>query len=272
MNTLARPHFAIVGVALASVVAIVLWTIYGNGEPAPDPVASTPRSLEDPAAAPAHEAVEVSAPLEEHLREPTAVPPSGRRVLEDLWGPIPRDIEATLKTEVDLDAPFDFGPWEEAADHFAQTLGDLTQEEFDNTLAGLVGWPTELTPDSLRAAMLIDKNTPLGEVEMEAIHNLVAEDVATINDLARTYCEGLRTAKRAAWARGDYTKSPMTTRMIPKNARAAFYTTASAHRGWAAKIHLFSDENQDLLQLLEQVEARKGERDRKIRTYVASLK
>jgi len=272
MKALARTQVAIVGAVLTSVIVFVLWTLHGGGRPTLEPAASSPRSPEDVAPAPRHESVATSVPFKEGPREATAVAPSGRHVLEDLWGPIPRDIEAILKTEVDLDAPFVFGPWEDAADHFAQTLGDLTQEEFDNTLAGLVGWPTELTPDSLRAAMLIDKNTPLGEVEMEAIHNLVAEDVATIHDLARTYCEGLRTAKRAAWARGDYTKSPMTTRMIPKNARDAFYTTASAHNGWAAKIHLFSDENQDLLQLLEQVEGSKGERDRKIRTYVASLK
>jgi hypothetical protein len=201
--------------------------------------------------------------------------PSARQVLREWWGELPAEIEESLKAEgVNLDAPYEYPPWEQVVERFRIEIGTLSEAERDARTKSMVSWPDEISLSALaqKFPIVAELSIELHEAHLVQVDSLVREQNTRLSELAYAFCDGLRAVKHIAWTRGDFLKSPVSTVAIPRPSRRAFYATAAAHSGWGAKMLLFADEHPDLDSILGEAAQVRMSRDSAVTRYLKSLK
>jgi hypothetical protein len=214
-------------------------------------------------------------PQREPVQQISSAVTTGRQKLEEFWGPLKPDaLERLSAAGVDLDAPFHCPPWEEVEEHFRTQLATVSEADDKARYETEVQWPETLTMESLakHLPVAVERAGTLTDLNLAEIDLLTAEDNHRIRELARQYCDSFKVGLASEWSRGNYGKSPLSSRVIPRSERRAIYSGATAFNGWAAKIHLFADDYPEIAGLQEELRALRGQRDRKVFDYVRTLK
>jgi hypothetical protein len=239
----------------------------------PPPIARNPDGIAEPFMA--SPTTEEPPALEPPKAPESSYVDSGRAVLTKLWEALSPEVEAQLISEgVDLDAPVDVPPWSDVEERFRREIGDSSEQECLDARWSILSWPDELNVESLsrRFSIIKSKSISIGDLQLAEVVSLVEQDNLDLADVATLYCDGPRNAKQSVWNRGGYEKSPVSTIPIPPVPRRAFYSTACAHGGWAAKPELFYDEFPELAELLAKSQQLQKQRDRKVEAYLRSLR
>ncbi|MCY3000594.1 MAG: hypothetical protein NTV21_02115 [Planctomycetota bacterium] len=194
-----------------------------------------------------------------------------RNVFEELDVRLtPELLEGLAADGVDLNQPIEIPPWEDVHSHFEQELGSLSQEKADAYVKSVLDWPAELSAAVLakKFPLISERGITLDDLQLAEIDALVSGRNHEIESLAVQYCDGLRYALESEWRSGRFHKAPVSSRVIPKTGRRAFYAAATGHRAWAAKIYLYEEDYPELRALSAGARQAATERDRQVVTYL----
>lgn len=191
-------------------------------------------------------------------------------VLDEIGVSMTPELAEELAADgVKLDQPVEVPPWEEVHAYFEQKLGSLPQQEADDRVAAMLAWPKEVTAEALtqKFPTIGERGIELNDLQLAEISILVAEKNRFIENAAIELCDGIRYALQSEWQSGRYEKSPISTLVLPKPGRRAFYGTAAGHRAWGARVLLFSEDYPDLVALSDSAYRARKERDRQVLDY-----
>jgi hypothetical protein len=205
------------------------------------------------------------------ISEDTEETQTARSVLEDYWGARWTEIEPAMKKAgVDLDAPFEWVPWEDAAASF-EPLIPMTGAHRVNVAASMTQWPDDYGSEATEAWIKDRYNVPDRKSVSPA--DLLAIEVAasTYNDelivLAADYVTTVDLTLRQRWQSGDYVKAPFGTYGVSNE--KGFYSTSSASEGWSIVITLQKNDYPDLVGLREKAHSVRDQRDSIISRYLS---
>lgn len=202
--------------------------------------------------------------------EEAGEPVTARGFLSEYWGDRWQDVEADmLAAGLDLDAPYVFHPWEEAAPVLEASM-HLKGVEAEQQRMAIADWG-EPTLDDL-ASRFRELHVPLAKLPKE-------EDLPALREIARPYneelevlshqwIEGLDAAISAKWRSGDLVHAPFATYGSPGASDTGFFATASGALGWGALIVLKPEDQPYLMQLLERALELQDFRDEELRQYL----
>lgn len=194
------------------------------------------------------------------------LPPTAREVLESYWGPLSPEDEAKLLAEgIDLNSRRVIPPWSEVEGALRSQVVEQSLPSLDDSVRARVDWDGVVTQEALSKRFTItnpDRALTVGELrEVEVIaqrHN------PKLQEMAEQWAAGIRSAVSAKWGASGFEKSPLTTCLVPRDARRAFFAAASAQDQWAVKLRLYADEFPELVQLDSMISETRMARDREI--------
>lgn len=234
------------------------------------------RTEEAPARIAQHQVAEVpSVAARVEAPSQASAPPepatSVEQALAAYWGedwPRIREQMLTSGKSLDLDAPFDFVPWDEAAPLLEKQIR-LEEAQRAGLANAMVLWPEELS-----TRWLVEEcpsvRVPAG--------GLTPEELEAIDEVARPHNEQLRVHGEFwadkieahlmdQWTSGRIEKAPYSTYGLSKE--RGFYATAYAGAGWSVVITLKEEEWPDMLELMDEIRDLRELREADIARYVA---
>jgi hypothetical protein len=181
----------------------------------------------------------------------------------DQWPEIERKMLTSRHTRLDLDIPYFFHPWEEAA---AVIEPAITVPDLEGHAWNKARWPQETTLEFIQSEFKLDKPYAIDESDLTIIDGLIAAKQSEILGLSIDYFQQVDAILKQRFRTGDVLKAPFTTAGLSD--AQGFYSTSSAALGWAVTITLQRDDYPELKAQNELVSRLCEERDVIVTRYL----
>lgn len=252
------------GALLCSMLLLGLVTNVGHQRPVasagPLPEQSFPESVVAESAASETGGGRASVPEPERAPEAQGLPRAGEflaRYHGDRWPELEARIRATGL--VDLDTPYRFQPWEEVQGEFQAAIA-MKAALRAAIMQSKLHWPEVLTPEFVAAEYAPGKQLRrLEQSDLAELEAVVEAKNAAIAALGDDYASQVDRHVQERWARGQGLVAPFTTVGLAQV--RGFHSQSHAAHGWAVTITLTWEDYPDMLELDQQLETLRDERD-----------
>lgn len=196
----------------------------------------------------------------------TPPPSSARDFLCQYYGERWKELEARIeKAGVDLDVPYQFHPWEEAAPKF-QALMSANDDQESGRRQAILQWPEVLTDEWLHRHVVLGQRFTTAEEDLAAIEALLTDLNASLALLAEDYARRLDGIVHQRWNTGNYLKAPFTTMGLSEE--KGFFSISHGGWGWGVTITLKREDYPDMVAIEEEASLLQEQRELRIRDYL----